>query len=227
MTPITKIGGKKITRTEWQSILIKEGYFARSIPKKYGGYGGESDVIKNRIIASEFSNHGVPSPMSGQGIDMLVPTLPEPIIDNDEKIVPGLDGRKMSKSYNNVIPLLGSDKKLKKSIMKIVTNSLEPGEPKNFNDCTVFELYIYFANADEINEFKTAYEEGISWGDAKDKLFNIINAELLPIRSKYEDLINDPDYLNDVLGDGAKKARTLAKEKIEKVKEVIGLTKIS
>lgn len=77
LTPITKVGGKKITRTEWQSILIKEGYFARSIPKEYGGYGGESDVIKNRIIASEFSNHKIPSPMSGQGIDMLVPTLLE------------------------------------------------------------------------------------------------------------------------------------------------------
>ena len=75
--PITKVGGIKITRTEWQSILIKEGYFARSIPKEYGGYGGESDVIKNRIIASEFSNHRIPSPMSGQGIDMLVPTLLE------------------------------------------------------------------------------------------------------------------------------------------------------
>jgi alkylation response protein AidB-like acyl-CoA dehydrogenase len=77
LTPITRVGGKKITRTKWQSILIREGYFARSIPKKYGGYGGESDVIKNRIIASEFSNHGVPSPMGGQGIDMLVPTLLE------------------------------------------------------------------------------------------------------------------------------------------------------
>ena len=77
MNPITKVGGIKITRTEWQSILIKEGYFARSIPKEYGGYGGESDVIKNRIIASEFSNHRIPSPMSGQGIDMLVPTLLE------------------------------------------------------------------------------------------------------------------------------------------------------
>ena len=77
MTPITKVGGEKITRTEWQSILIKEGYFARSIPKEYGGYGGESDVIKNRIIASEFSNHGIPSPMGGQGIDMFVPTLLE------------------------------------------------------------------------------------------------------------------------------------------------------
>jgi len=77
LTPITKVGGKKITRTEWQSILINECYFARSIPKEYGGYGGESDVIKNRIIASEFSNHKIPSPMSGQGIDMLVPTLLE------------------------------------------------------------------------------------------------------------------------------------------------------
>ena len=77
LTPITKVGGKKITRTEWQSILINEGYFARSIPKEYGGYGGESDVIKNRIIASEFSNYRIPSPMSGQGIDMLVPTLLE------------------------------------------------------------------------------------------------------------------------------------------------------
>ena len=77
LTPITKVGGKKITRTKWQSILIREGYFARSIPKKYGGYGGESDVIKNRIIASEFANHGVPSPMGGKGIDMLVPTLLE------------------------------------------------------------------------------------------------------------------------------------------------------
>ena len=77
LTPITKVGGKKITRTEWQSILINEGYFARSIPKEYGGYGGESDVIKNRIIASEFSNNRIPSPMSGQGIDMLVPTLLE------------------------------------------------------------------------------------------------------------------------------------------------------
>ena len=77
MNPITKVGGIKITRTEWQSILIKVGYFARSIPKEYGGYGGESDVIKNRIIASEFSNYRIPSPMSGQGIDMLVPTLLE------------------------------------------------------------------------------------------------------------------------------------------------------
>ena len=153
--------------------------------------------------------------------------LPEPIINTQDKVVPGLDGRKMSKSYDNVIPLLGSEKKLKKSIMKIVTNSLEPGVPKDHTNCTVFELYQYFANANDIDEFKKAYENGISWGEAKEKLFNIINSELLPIRAKYEELINDKDYLNDVLSEGAKKARILAIEKIKEVKEVIGLTKIS
>tara|TARA_Y100000589_G_scaffold325115_1_gene362464 strand:+ start:1027 stop:2019 length:993 start_codon:yes stop_codon:yes gene_type:complete len=153
--------------------------------------------------------------------------LPEPIINAEEKIVPGLDGRKMSKSYENVIPLLGNEKNLKKSIMKIVTNSLEPGIPKDYSDSTIFDLYQYFTNTDEINEFKNLYEDGISWGEAKEKLFSSINAELIPIRSKYEELINDKDYLNDVLSDGAKKARVLALDKIEQIKEVIGITKIS
>ena len=75
--PISEKSGKNISRSEWQTILIENGYFARSIPKEYGGYGAESDVIKNRIIASEFAHHGLPSPMGGQGIDMLVPTLLE------------------------------------------------------------------------------------------------------------------------------------------------------
>ena len=75
--PISEKSSKNISRSEWQTILIENGYFARSIPKEYGGYGAESDVIKNRIIASEFAHHGLPSPMGGQGIDMLVPTLLE------------------------------------------------------------------------------------------------------------------------------------------------------
>ena len=152
--------------------------------------------------------------------------IPEAVINNDDPI-PGIDGRKMSKSYENVIPLLGNEKNLKKSIMKIVTNSLEPGIPKDYSDSTIFDLYQYFANTDEINEFKNSYEDGISWGEAKEKLFSSINAELIPIRSKYEELINDKDYLNDVLSDGAKKARVLALDKIEQIKEVIGITKIS
>ena len=154
-------------------------------------------------------------------------TIPEPIIQNDEKVVLGLDGRKMSKSYGNVIPLLEDKKVLRKSVMKIVTNSLEPGVPKNPDDCTVFDLYKNFVDENSVSEFKKQYENGISWGEAKEILFDVINAELKPIRSRYEDLIKDKNYINDVLSDGSKKARLLAQEKISEIREVIGIKKIS
>jgi len=154
-------------------------------------------------------------------------TIPESIIQDKEKVVLGLDGRKMSKSYGNVIPLLESEKALKKSIMKIITNSLEPGEPKDSENCTVFDLYKNFASDDEILSLKKAYDEGISWGDAKDKLFHKINSQLEPIRDKYDQLHQDKNYINDVLNDGAKKARLHAIEKISQIKEVIGISKIS
>tara|TARA_B100000900_G_C20246938_1_gene580303 strand:- start:107 stop:676 length:570 start_codon:yes stop_codon:yes gene_type:complete len=154
-------------------------------------------------------------------------TLPEPIIQKEDKVVPGLDGRKMSKSYQNIIPLLESEKKLKKSIMKIVTNSLEPGVPKDYKNCTVFELYKNFANEKEISLLKDSYEDGISWGEAKEVLFNAINHELTPVRDKYAEFVNDESLINDLLSDGAKKARILAKEKISKIREVIGIKRIS
>ena len=154
-------------------------------------------------------------------------TLPEPIIHNEKKVVPGLDGRKMSKSYGNVIPLLESEKKLRKSIMKIVTNSLEPGEPKDFNDCTLFELYQHFANEKDVLTFKQSYKDGISWGEAKEILFNAINKELKPVREKHSKYIEDKGLINDLLNDGAKKARVIAKEKISKIREVIGIKDIT
>ena len=154
-------------------------------------------------------------------------TLPEPIIHNEKKVVPGLDGRKMSKSYGNVIPLLESEKELRKSIMKIVTNSLEPGEPKDFNDCTLFELYQHFANEKDVLTFKQSYKDGISWGEAKEILFNAINQELKPVREKHSKYIEDKGLINDLLNDGAKKARVIAKEKISKIREVIGIKDIS
>ena len=91
----SKVTSKTLTRPEWQSILIEKGYFARSVPKKYGGYGGESDVIKSRIIASEFSKYNIPPPMGGQGIDMLVPTLLELGTEEQKKqyIEPTLHGK--------------------------------------------------------------------------------------------------------------------------------------
>jgi len=154
-------------------------------------------------------------------------TLPEPIIQEKEEVVLGTDGRKMSKSYGNVIPLLESEKALKKSIMKIVTNSLEPGEPKDSKNCTVFDLYKYFATESEINTFQKSYEDGISWGEAKEILFYSIDKELKPIRTKYEELSENKDYINDLLSDGAKKTRTIAKEKILQIREAVGLTRIS
>ena len=154
-------------------------------------------------------------------------TLPEPIIQDKENVVPGLDGRKMSKSYGNVIPLLESESILKKSIMKIVTNSLEPGDPKDSKDCTIFNLYKNFADETEIKSLQKAYDDGIAWGEAKQLLFNVINTELEPVRSKLEELKEDNDFINDLLSDGAKKARIIAKDKISQIKEVIGITKIS
>ena len=154
-------------------------------------------------------------------------TLPEPIIQDDEKVVLGLDGRKMSKSYGNVIPLLEDEKVLRKSVMKIVTNSLEPGVPKNSKDCTVFDLYRNFADDNSVAEFQDKYDNGISWGEAKEILFNAINNELTPIRSRYEDLIKDKNFINDVLSEGSKNARLIAQEKISEIREVIGIKKIS
>tara|TARA_Y100001954_G_scaffold235194_1_gene292406 strand:+ start:598 stop:1596 length:999 start_codon:yes stop_codon:yes gene_type:complete len=152
-------------------------------------------------------------------------TLPEAIIQN-EVSVPGIDGKKMSKSYNNIIPFLSSEKDLEKSISKIVTNSLEPGQPKDTKDCTLFQLYSCFATSDEIKEMKQAYKDGIGWGDAKKKLFSIINSEISPIREKYLELNDKPNLLNDLFSEGAQKVRPQAKELVEKLREAIGITKI-
>ena len=149
--------------------------------------------------------------------------VPEAIINDDESI-PGIDGKKMSKSYNNVIPLLCDEKTLKKSIMKIITNSLEPGEPKDHETCNVFSLYQNFASDEEIAEFKEEYENGISWGDAKNKLFNKANDSLLPIRERYFELKEQKDLVKDYLSDGAKRVRPLAQEFIEEVRSKIGIS---
>ena len=151
--------------------------------------------------------------------------LPEAIIQN-EVSVPGIDGRKMSKSYNNIVPFLSSEKDLEKSISKIITNSLEPGQAKDTKDCTLFQLYSFFATTDEINEMNQAYKDGIGWGDAKKKLFSIINSEISPIREKYFELNNKPNLLNDLFSEGARKVRPQAQELIGRLREALGINKI-
>ena len=152
--------------------------------------------------------------------------VPEAIIQDDGKVVTGLDGRKMSKSYNNIIPLLSDEKTFKKSIAKIVTNSLEPGEPKDINGCNVFNLYSHFSTTSEQKDFASEYADGISWGDAKNKLFESINNELSPIRETYNKLSQDKGLVNDLLDTGASKVRPLAAEMLGEIRELVGISKI-
>ena len=153
--------------------------------------------------------------------------LPEAIIEAEKDIVLGIDGRKMSKSYGNIIPLLSTEKALKKSIAKIVTNSLEPGEPKDTNGCSVFSLYSHFASKNQLLELADDYKNGISWGDAKNKLFSLVNNEISPIRERYEEFSTNDKLLNELLHEGSLKARVMAKEKIAVVRELIGIKPIS
>ena len=153
--------------------------------------------------------------------------LPEAIIETEKDIVLGIDGRKMSKSYGNIIPLLSTEKALKKSIAKIVTNSLEPGEPKDTDGCSVFSLYSHFASKNELLELADDYKNGISWGDAKNKLFSLVNNEISPIRERYEEFSTNDKLLNELLHEGSLKARVMAKEKIAVVRELIGIKPIS
>ena len=148
--------------------------------------------------------------------------LPEAVIQ-DDKTVLGIDGRKMSKSYNNIIPLLSTEKELKKAVMKIVTNSQEPGEPKDWKDNTLFSIYSSFASDDQIQDLKSKYEDGIGWGDAKIILFNDLNKLLMPIRERYEDLKTQEAHVEDILQENAKKVRETTKATLESVKSHVGL----
>ncbi|MDA9611378.1 tryptophan--tRNA ligase [Gammaproteobacteria bacterium] len=153
--------------------------------------------------------------------------LPEAIIQSTNETVPGIDGQKMSKSYGNIIPLLSTEKQLKKSIAKIVTNSLEPGDPKDSSNCTVFALYKYFASKPMVDELCDDYKKGISWGDAKNKLFEVVNNEITPIRESYKKLQEDKDFINDLLSDGSNKVRPIAKELLDSIRSSVGINKIS
>ena len=148
--------------------------------------------------------------------------LPEAVIQ-DDKTVLGIDGRKMSKSYNNIIPLLSTEKELKKAVMKIVTNSQEPGEPKDWKDNTLFSIYSSFAGDEQIQDLKSKYEDGIGWGDAKNILFNDLNKLLMPIRERYEDLKTQEAHVEDILQENAKKVRETTKATLESVKSHVGL----
>ena len=133
--------------------------------------------------------------------------LPSAQVDDDASVLQGLDGRKMSKSYGNTIPLFLSEKQLKKHINKIKTNLLEPGEPKDPSDSTVFQIWQAFASPDQTATMREAFAEGIAWGEAKKQLFELINGQLEEPREKYLELIANPSRVESVLQEGAEKAR--------------------
>jgi tryptophanyl-tRNA synthetase len=153
--------------------------------------------------------------------------LPEASIEENVATLPGLDGRKMSKSYNNTIPLWLPEKDLRKAILGIVTNSQAPGEPKNPDESHLFSIYQAFASTDETARMREAYADGIGWGDAKQKLFERINDELAPMRERYDLLIADPEVIEGVLRGGAERARHLSAPFLATLRDVVGLRSLA
>jgi tryptophanyl-tRNA synthetase len=153
-------------------------------------------------------------------------TLPEAVVDDNVAVLQGLDGRKMSKSYNNTIPLFQTEKQLRKSINKIKTNLLEPGEPKDADDSTVFQVWSAFASAEEITRMRSDFENGIAWGEAKKQLFELVNGELGQARERYNELMDDPGHIESVLRKGADRAREYSVPLMQKVREAVGISAV-
>lgn len=155
-------------------------------------------------------------------------TLPDAAIEQHVATLPGLDGRKMSKSYDNVIPLFAPREQLRKLIFSIVTDSRTPGEPKDADASNVFQLYQAFSDDAQAAAMRRAFEAGIGWGEAKQALFERIDAEIAPLREKYEALIARPADIEAILRDGAARLRaTYATPMLERLREAVGLRALS
>jgi tryptophanyl-tRNA synthetase len=150
-------------------------------------------------------------------------TLPEAAIEEHVATLPGLDGRKMSKSYDNTIPLFAPRDQLRKLIMGIVTDSRAPGEPKATEGSALFQLFQAFASAEETAELAAAYAGGIAWGDAKQRLFERLDQEIAPQRAVYDELIQNPVQIEKTLKAGAEKARAVASPFTARLRQAVGL----
>jgi tryptophanyl-tRNA synthetase len=169
-----------------------------------------------RDIAQRF-NH-----LYGQGEDLFV--LPEVQIDEAVATLPGLDGRKMSKSYDNTIPLFeGGAKALKSAVARIVTDSRLPGEPKDAEGSHLFTLYQAFATPAQAADFRSALAAGLGWGEAKQALCERIEEQIGPMRARYAELMAHPERIEDILQAGAAKARRIATPMMARLREAVGL----
>jgi tryptophanyl-tRNA synthetase len=133
----------------------------------------------------------------------------------------------MSKSYNNTIPLFLDEKPLRKAINKIKTNLLEPGEPKDPDDSTVFQIWAAFASRSETDRMRREFQEGIAWGEAKKQLFDLVNSELAAPRERYRRLLGDPGHIENILQRGALRAREHSAILMQKVRAAVGIGPIT
>ena len=169
-----------------------------------------------RDMATRFNN------TYGNGKEFFV--LPFEQVDENVELLPGLDGRKMSKSYNNVIPLFdGGEKALREAIGRVVTDSKMPGEPKDPDSTSLTRIYEAFATREEYEAFRQELRDGLGWGEAKKKLIDKINSEIGPMREKYEYYVSHPAELEAILQAGAAKARKIAAPFLEELKHAVGL----
>lgn len=151
--------------------------------------------------------------------------LPEAHIEEQVATLPGLDGRKMSKSYDNTIPLFeGGPQGMREAIMRIVTDSRAPGEPKDTDDSALFTIFKAFASPDETAAFADALHGGLGWGEAKQRLFERVQTEVGGMRDRYESLMARPDEMEDILLAGAARARAIAVPLVETLREAVGMS---
>lgn len=165
-----------------------------------------------RDIAQRFNHH------YGEHL-----VLPEVVVEEGTSVLQGLDGRKMSKSYGNTIALFETSKKLRKSIMKIKTNSQEPGEPKDTAGNTVFEIFRAFASEEQCDQMRQAYADGIAWGDAKQQLYELVDGVLAEPRKRYDELMAEPSRIDKVLAEGAEKAREQSRPYLDELRRAVGV----
>jgi len=172
-----------------------------------------------RDVAQRF-NH-----LYGKGTDFFV--LPEAVVEAEMALLPGLDGRKMSKSYDNTVPLFeGGAKALKDAIARIVTDSKLPGEPKDPDGSALVTLHDAFGTPAQNAAFRAALRDGLGWGEAKQRLFELIDGELAPMRARYDALIARPAELEAILMAGAAKARAEAAPLLQRLREAVGLRRM-
>jgi tryptophanyl-tRNA synthetase len=169
-----------------------------------------------RDIAARF-NH-----LFGAGRELFV--LPEAVVEESVATLPGLDGRKMSKSYDNTIPLFeGGAPRLREAILKIVTDSRAPGEPKEPEGTALLAIFQAFAGRAEAAEFAAELRAGLAWGEAKQRLFDRVERDLAPMRARYDALMAAPERIEEVLQAGAARARACAAPLLRSLREAVGL----